>query len=140
MGMNQTIRGLVDGPVYSNGAAIFVTHRGAIDGGPTGVAAISASITTLANRGTIVGGVGPSQAGGAGVLNENTIRTLTNHGLMAGGGGSGSGAAGGSGVRSAGTIRVLTNDGTIRGGGGAGSDSSAGAGAPASRTPVRSRP
>ena len=69
MGMNQTITTTVAGPVFSNGAAISVTATGVIDGGPTGVEADAASITTLSNSGSILGGFGSrtSGPGGAGV-------------------------------------------------------------------------
>ncbi len=88
MSTNQRITTTVDGPIDSNGAGIYVTHHGTIDGGPTGVAALAFSITTLADRGAILGGVGgPAGDGGVGVLNDKTIGLLRNTGLIAGGAG-----------------------------------------------------
>jgi hypothetical protein len=59
-------------------------------------------------------------AGGAGVSNVGTIKSLTNNGAIGGGnGGIGSGAgAGGAGIANSGTISRLTNRGTIDGGNG----------------------
>src|SRR5665213_4625918 len=107
MPLNQTISTTVSGPIFSTGGFISVTSSGTIDGGPTGVAALSFSITTLSNSGSILGGsgVGTSAPGGVGVLNDQTIATLTNRGTITGGnGGDGSsaGGSGGAGVANAG--------------------------------------
>ena len=122
MPTNQTISTTVSGPIHSNGAAIAVTSTGTINGGLTGVAALSFSITTLSNSGSILGGTGiGAGTGGAGVLNNQTITALINYGTIAGGNaGSTSdtftGGAGGAGVANAGTVVTLTSKGTIRGG------------------------
>src|SRR5579862_9700983 len=120
---NQTISTTVPGPIFSNGAAITVTSTGAIDGGPTGVAAVSFSITKLSNSGSILGGFGvhTTGPGGDAVLNNKTITTLSNIGTIAGGpadfaGSTLPGGTGGVGVANGGTITTLTSSGTIRGG------------------------
>src|SRR5262245_20006992 len=123
MGVNQTISTSVSGPIFSTGGAITVTSSGTINGGPTGVNALSFSITTLSNSGSILGGAGTRTTGpgGAGVLNHQTITTLVNVGTIAGGnadfaGTTLPGGSGGAGVSNAGTITTLTNKGTIEGG------------------------
>ena len=87
MPLNQTISTTVSGPIFSTGGFISVTSSGTIDGGPTGVAALSFSITTLSNSGSIFGRAGTYTAasGGTGVLNRQTITRLINGGTIAGG-------------------------------------------------------
>ena len=109
----QTISGNTAGPIVSDGGAITVTGSGSILGGPDGVDALDCPITTLTNEaGGAISGAG---GGGAGVSNANTITTLTNIGMIAGGGAVSGG--GGAGVSNAGTIATLTNSGAISGGG-----------------------
>ena len=88
-GVDQTISTTVAGPILSTGGAITVLTGGGIKGDPTGVQAASCSVSTLSNGGMISGRVGvtgvPGGAGGAGVLNSQTISTLGNTGTISGG-------------------------------------------------------
>src|ERR1700722_6134242 len=81
-GANQTISTIVAGPILSTGGSITVLTTGRINGDPTGVQASSCSVSTLSNGGMVSGRVGvtsvPGGAGGAGVLNSQTISTLGN--------------------------------------------------------------
>jgi hypothetical protein len=95
------------------------------------------TITILANKGTIGGGVGKfSGSGGAGASNSGTITTLTNSGTIGGGNGGTAGGPGGAGVSNGSTILALVNSGLIEGGkggtGGAAGDAIFSAGAHAS--------
>ncbi len=104
-GANQTISTVVSGPILSTGGSITVLKTGTVDGAPTGVNALSCSISTLTSNGSIFGGAGATDGPGfAGVSNSQTITTLTNSGTISGGAG-GSGyapGAGGAGVSNAG--------------------------------------
>jgi hypothetical protein len=145
--MNQTISTTVSGPILSSGGSITVTSTGTINGGPTGVEALSFSITTLSNSGSILAG-----HGGNGVLNVLgvTIGSLINGlgaAISGGVGGKGGVDNGGlittltnsrkidgvSGIFNTGTITTLDNTGTI------GGNTAGGAGGWAFRTPARSR-
>ncbi len=126
--MSQTINTTVPGPIFSDGTAITVTTAGTIDGGPTGVEALSFNITTLTNSGSILGAgrTRTGAPGGFGVLNDKTITTLKNTGTIAGGDADFStttlpGGAGGAAISNNGTVTTLTNTGTISGGLGGGS-------------------
>ncbi len=73
-GKNQTISTTVSGPISSTGGSITLKSSGTINGSPTGVSASNCSISTLANRGSILGGAGgASGSGGVGVLNSQTM-------------------------------------------------------------------
>jgi len=127
-GSTQTISEPVTGPIISNGGAITVTTNGSIAGNPDGVEATACAITTLSiqSPGSIEAGPGAAGAstggaGGVGVLNENTITTLSNAWIINGGNGGNGGAtggAGGAGVSNSGTITTLTNGDSISGGSG----------------------
>ena len=69
-GKNQVFSGPAVGPVLSTGGAISVLGSGSIQGAPTGVSAVTCSITTLTNSGAVNGGDAPTgvpTAGAGGV-------------------------------------------------------------------------
>jgi hypothetical protein len=81
--LDQTISTIVSGPILSTGGSITVNGAGAINGGPDGIDAVTCSISTLSNSGTVGGGAGgASAAGGGGVFSAQTITTLTNGGTI----------------------------------------------------------
>jgi hypothetical protein len=122
-GTNQNFSGPTLGPVFSNGGAINVLGGGRISGVPTGVNALSCSISALTNTGSIGGfaATNPVVPGGVAVSNSQTITTLTNGGTINGGHG-GPDGAGGTGIDNVqftgAAINTLTNNGTINGGAG----------------------
>ena len=76
MGVNQRISTTVPGPIFSKGGFISVTASGTIDGGRTGVNALTFSITTLSNRGAILGGT-LTKTGAGTLLLANAANTFT---------------------------------------------------------------
>jgi hypothetical protein len=120
--MDQTISAPTTGPIHSDGGAITVTSTGSIYGDPIGVVASDGcSVTTLRVQagGAVNGQYSPlGEAGGTGVWNDVTIKTLANSGTISGGSGGmgGFGGTGGDGIKNSGTITTLINRGTISGG------------------------
>ena len=109
----------------AKGGVISGGNGGTGAAGGAGVAN-SATIGTLTNQGTIVGGAGGRSvtggAGGTGVSNSRTITTLTNSGAITGGAGAEDGGEGGVGVANASGATITTFDnakgGVISGGAG----------------------
>ena len=98
------------------------TNSGTIIGDSLGVDVNS--FGSFLNSGTVAGGNSPLGSGAVGVLADEV--TVTNDGIILGGGGESSGASGGDGV-SLGYVALLTNHGVIEGGyGGAGGSGGAG--------------
>jgi hypothetical protein len=113
-GSNQTISAPETSTAQSDGGDITITSGGSI-AAKLGIALFSApngcSAGTVNNAGSI-------NYSTFGVINQNSITTLTNSGTIAGGKVTGAiSALGGAGLGSSGTIGTLTNSGAISGGG-----------------------
>src|SRR5271170_1424387 len=110
-GKDQVFSGPAVGPVLSTGGAISVLGSGSIQGAPTGVSAVTCSITTLTNSGAVNGGAAPTGTPTAAGVQVGTLSNKTGGTISGGVGGSGSngGGAGGAAVSNGGTITTLSN-------------------------------
>jgi hypothetical protein len=118
-GTSQTISTSVSGPVFTNSGSVSVVSGGTITGAQ-GVVAIACSASTVEI--SLNGAINYTNVG---IVNENTITTLSNSGKILS---TFAGATGAYGVFNTGTIGTLTNSGTIDGANGTGGGAVAGNG------------